>query len=46
LQTRFFCASALLRAGDGASVGDGLGVDMSVPAPAAPAGGCIKTRTF
>jgi hypothetical protein len=45
LQIRFFCASALLRAGDGASVDDGLGVDMSVPAPAAPAGS-IKTRVL
>jgi hypothetical protein len=43
LQTRFFCASALLRAGDGASVGDGS--QTSVPTASPPAR-ISKTRIF
>ena len=45
LQTRRYTASAFLRAGDGASVGDSEGTAPSASAPAAPAGS-IKTRVF
>ena len=45
MQARCYTASAFLRAGDGASVGDSEGATPSASAPAAPAGS-IKTRVF
>ena len=45
MQARCYTASAFLRAGDGASVGDSEGSTPSASAPAAPAGS-IKTRVF